>query len=201
MQIGIKLSSGRLLTRCILFADNDPKLSCKLQLQSNPTSAPYRLGRRGAPVASSRSRGILSRKERCPKCELRRGDPPDRSEVPADHVKFVKNDACTVRARHLSKPTAKGGCRLDRGKAAFRKWLSLGPAKCRKTSPSHPILRDSAEKDSQERVSATQEQTAWVSLDARKQHREHKNPEKLRQKGEIRSKGRQTRRETAVAGR
>ena len=141
MQIGIKLSQGRLLTRCTLFADNDPKLSYKLQLQSFPTSAPFHLGRQRAPVASSRSRGILFRKESCPKCELRREGSPDRSEVPADHVKFVKNDACTALARHLPKPTAKGGCQLDRGKAAFRKWLSLGPAKCRKTSPSHPILR------------------------------------------------------------
>ena len=86
--------SGRLLTRCMLFADNDPKLSCKLQLQSYLSAAPYHLGRRRAPVASSRSRGILSRKERCPKCELRREDSPDRSEVPADFVKFVKRTRC-----------------------------------------------------------------------------------------------------------
>ena len=46
-----------------------------------------------------------------------------------------------LKPRRLSKPTAKGGSQLDRGKAEFRKWLSLGPAKCRKTSPSHPILR------------------------------------------------------------
>ena len=127
--------SGRLLTRCTLFADNDPKLSYKLQLQSYPTSAPYHLGRRRAPVASSRSRGILFRKGRCPKCELRREGSPDRSEVPADHVKFVKIDASAAQARHLSKPTAKGGSQLDREKAVIRKRLSLGPAKCRKTSP------------------------------------------------------------------
>ena len=61
----------------------------------------------------------------------------DRSEVPADHVKFVKNGACTALARHLSKPTAKGGCLPDRGKAAFEngcRWAQQMPKKLPPTS-------------------------------------------------------------------
>ena len=150
MQIGIKLSQGRLLTRCTLFADNDPKLSYKLQLQSYPTSAPYHLGRRRAPVASSRSRGILFRKESCPKCELRREGSPDRSEVPADHVKFVKIDACAALARHLSKPTAKGGSQLNRGKAEFRKKVVAGPSKMPKNFPIPPLVTRFCRKTSKE---------------------------------------------------
>ena len=147
MQIGIKLSQGRLLTRCTCFADNDPKLSYKLQLQSNPTSAPYHLGRRGAPVASSRSRGILSRKGRCPKCELRREGSPDRSEVPADHVKFVKNDACTTLASHLtlSPPRREAACLT----AEKRRWKMVvaGPSKMPKNFPIPPHPENSAERN------------------------------------------------------
>ena len=74
-----------------------------------------------------------------------------------------------LKPRRLSKPTAKGGSQLNRGKAEFRKRLSLGPANAEKTShPPHlrKILQKVMDKKG---LSATQEQTTWVSLDASKQ--------------------------------
>ena len=63
-----------------------------------------------------------------------------------------------LKPRRLSKPTAKGGSQLDRGKAEFRKWLSLGPAKCRKTSPQ--LAR--SEKEGILKTTSTRSATLWV---------------------------------------
>jgi len=96
LQIGIKLSQGRLLTRCILFADNDPKLSYKLQLQSYPTSAPYQLGRQERRLLAAEAAESCLEKKAARSASFAEKARQDRSEVPADHVKFVKKVACTA---------------------------------------------------------------------------------------------------------